>query len=61
MKNTLVESPRIRRRDRPTPWQQKYAKRYRNLEPREQMHKIGAALARRGFDWETIKGGCKKA
>lgn len=38
----------------------KYAKRYRNLEPREQMHKIGAALARRGFDWETIKGAVRR-
>ena len=38
----------------------KYVKRYKNLEPREQFHKIGAALARRGFDWETIKGAVRR-
>ena len=38
----------------------KYVKRYRNLEPREQMHKIGAALARRASDWETIKGAVRR-
>lgn len=38
----------------------KYVKRYKNLEPREQFYKIGAALARRGFDWETIKGAVRR-
>lgn len=34
----------------------KYTRRYRNLDAREKKQKIGAALARKGFDWETIKG-----
>lgn len=34
---------------------EKYGKRYRNLEAREQFYKIGQALARRGFNWEVIK------
>ena len=29
--------------------------RYRNLEKRELYNKLGAFLARRGFDWDTIK------
>lgn len=39
---------------------QKYGRRYRGLEPREQYYKIGQALARRGFDWGTIKGALRK-
>jgi SOS response regulatory protein OraA/RecX len=30
-------------------------RRYASLEPRERRRKLSAALARRGFDWETIE------
>ncbi len=33
----------------------KYSRRYRDLEPREQLYKLGQALARRGFSWEVIR------
>lgn len=34
---------------------EKYYKRYKGLEEREMVYKIGQALARRGFQWELIQ------